>query len=77
MLSLRSLTRVVAVEALETFLPGNEASLDLLALCDDVGGVEPEGLKETGSLLVVPRSKELGSEDESRLRPGMTRPVVS
>lgn len=79
MLSARSLTRVVALDTLEKFLPGNEASLGLLGLCDGLNGVglEVDVLKETGEPLVVLRSKELGSEDDSRLRPGTTRPVVS
>lgn len=79
MLSARSLTRVVALEALETFLPGNETSLGLLGFCDGLNGVglELDVLKETGEPLAVLRSNELGSEEDSRLRPGTTRPVVS
>ena len=81
MLFARSLTRVVALEALETFLPGHEASVGPPGLCDESSDteVEVEGdvLKGTEGVLVVPRSKELASEDDSRLLPGMTRPVVS
>ena len=65
------------MEVLETFLPGNEPSLGLLGFCDEVNGVGVDASNAVGGLLVVPRSKELGSEDDSRLRPGMIRPVVN
>lgn len=77
MLSARSLTRVVASEAMETFLPDNEASLGLLVFRGGLNGVGVGEVKGAGGLLVVSRSKGFVSEADSRLRPGMTRPVVS
>jgi len=72
--------RAVGPDALETFLPPvSEASLGLRGFCDGLKGVEVEldVVKEPGELLLSARSKVLSSEDDSRLRPGMTRPVVN
>ena len=77
MLSVRSLTRVVALEALETFLPGKEPSLGLLALSGGGQGAEGDVLKEMGEPPLLLGSNEPGPDADSRLRPGMTRPVVN
>jgi hypothetical protein len=75
MLSDLSLTRVVATEALEKFLPGKDPLLGLLGFGAGSTVVVVDVVRETGD--AAPGSKELGSDDDSRLRPGMTRPVVN